>query len=469
MWLSHFVRAQDSMVMTRRIVLVDLHWTRDKDPRIPLGHASLLATLALQPDLDLRSVVSAVNQADASAPSLVDRVMGEIGDARAEDVDVAIGTYVWAEREVQALTTSLRRRGFAGRIILGGPQISYAEPGIARLYPAADVFVRGYGEQALRELACSPGRPRIAGVVYRQDLVDLAIQADVDFGELPSPWLGGVLALAGQRFIRWETQRGCRYRCSFCQHRQAGESTKPRSLADERVFAEIDLFCQHEVEDIAILDPVFNRGQGDRRALEILERFASRGFRGRLSIQCRPELIDDDFLDVCARLNTRLEFGLQTTQADEWKPIRRGNKLGLVERVLAGCQARGIDHEVSLIFGLPGQTLESFERSVEWCLERRVGVIKAFPLMLLRGTPLERERDRWGFRESTGAMPVVIASTSFDELDWLRMARLSDALRASEGEHPTTIDALRRSVALDIDMARWSPDSGVRVESSIQA
>ena len=34
---------------SRRVVLVELYWTRDKDPRVPLGHASILASLARDP------------------------------------------------------------------------------------------------------------------------------------------------------------------------------------------------------------------------------------------------------------------------------------------------------------------------------------------------------------------------------------------------------------------------------------
>ena len=34
-----------AVTMKRRIILLDLYWTRNKDPRIPLGHASLLTAL----------------------------------------------------------------------------------------------------------------------------------------------------------------------------------------------------------------------------------------------------------------------------------------------------------------------------------------------------------------------------------------------------------------------------------------
>ena len=50
--------------------------------------------------------------------------------------------------------------------------------------------------------------------------------------------------------------------------------------------------------------------------------------------------------------------------------------------------------QVITIYGLPNQTLGTFEASVEWCLRRGVPRVRAWPLMLLRGTPLEAQRER---------------------------------------------------------------------------
>ena len=69
-------------------------------------------------------------------------------------------------------------------------------------------------------------------------------------------------------------------------------------------------------------------------------------------------------------------------------------------------------------------------------------VLKAFPLMLLRGTRLARERDRWQLRENRADIPAVISSHSFTESDWHVMAALSAALAATEGRHPTSADQL---------------------------
>ena len=119
---------------------------------------------------------------------------------------------------------------------------------------------------------------------------------------------------------------------------------------------------------------------------------------------------------------------------------------------------RGIKHEVSLIFGLPEQTYESFMQSVAWCLDRNVPVIKAFPLMLLRGTELERDRARWSLRENDSVMPVVVASNSFGECDWRRMAGVAEALRCTEDQHPTTrreLEQLAKRCVLE--PGRWTP------------
>lgn len=66
-----------------------------------------------------------------------------------------------------------------------------------------------------------------------------------------------------QPFIRWETQRGCFYRCNFCQHREPNNALLPgkRCIPLSRTVAEIEWIHSNKViQDIAVLDPVFNSG-----------------------------------------------------------------------------------------------------------------------------------------------------------------------------------------------------------------
>ncbi|GMV39731.1 MAG: hypothetical protein AMXMBFR64_14470 [Myxococcales bacterium] len=435
----------------RRVVLVDLFWTRDKDPRVPLGHASLLTALRSRTGVDVHSVVIPVNDSEPVGRAST-AIRALTAGLSPRDVDVAVGVYVWAEDQVQELLPRLRREGFRGRIILGGPQISYAGAGLDLVYRDADAFVRGYGEDALCVLAVTPGTPQVVGVHYPGHK-DIEVQASVDLGALPSPWLDGAVPLQGQRFVRWETQRGCQFRCSFCQHREAGARLLRRDLAAGRIAQEVDLFCRLGIQSIAVLDPIFNAGS---EAIAVLRRFAERGFKGRLSLQCRAELVTEEFLEAAGVLDVCLEFGLQTIHDDEGRAVRRMNDVGKVSDVLAEVRRRGLDHEVSLIFGLPRQTLASFEQTVAWCLARRVPVVKAFPLLLLRGTALDRRREEWGLVAAAGAMQVVVKSTTFDRRDWVEMARVSEALSHTEGRHPLTLeDLLAEARTREPVLARW--------------
>ena len=440
--------------MNRRIILVDLYWTRDKDPRIPLGHASLLAALRQRAELDVRSIVVAVNAPHLDAAGLVAAILEQAQGIAASDVDVAFGAYVWAEALLQDVLRQLRDAGFQGRLVLGGPQISYSGAGLELIYPTVDAFIRGYGEEALATLASTSQTLPIPGVHWA-GTPDALTQAAVNLEALPSPWLTGTIPLHEQRFIRWETQRGCPFRCAFCQHREAGARHRRRALGLPRIEAEIDLFCRSGGREIAVLDPIFNMAP---HAVAVLERFVERGFQGKLSLQCRAEAVDDAFLDAAAALNVRLEFGLQTIHAHEGRVIQRGNQINRVDAALAGVRARGLLHEVSLIFGLPLQTLASFEASVAWCLERQVPVIKAFPLLLLRGTALDRDRHRWDLVDSGSAMPMVLESSTFSVQDWRQMAQLSEALRLTEGRHPKDLDDLKQlAAAQEPDLLRWIP------------
>ena len=66
---------------------------------------------------------------------------------------------------------------------------------------------------------------------------------------------------------------------------------------------------------------------------------------------------------------------------------------------------------------------------------RRTGVsrlvFKAFPLMLLRGTEMERDKRKWNLEESNDDIPVVISSDSFSSQDWLQMREMANQLSPS--------------------------------------
>ena len=419
---------------SRRVILVDLPWTRPKDPRVPLGHASIRAT-AEAAGLDVRPVVVPLTDPGFSVDRVFSRVLAAAWEALDEDLLVAIGAYVWNEPYLPELTARLRSALPGARIVVGGPQVSFAEAPAQHLYPETDAVVRGAGERVLCQLAsCPSGRP-LPGVAWAgQD--DPDSHARVDLASLPSPFLDGTAPVESGGFLRWETRRGCDFACSFCQHRAPGRKNV-QAVPQQRLAAEIELFAARGVSDIAVLDPVFT--DGDRSAW-ILDRCRRAGLGARISVQGRLEALDETFIEAGRGLNLRLEFGLQTIHPSEGRAVRRVNKMDRVVRGLDLARRVGVPFEVSLIYGLPRQTAASFQETIAFCLDQGVPVIKAFPLVLLRGTRLDRERERWGLVEDASVIPQVVSSHSFGLRDWEEMDALARALARTEGAHPSVAE-----------------------------
>jgi len=403
-----------------RIVLIDLPWRRPGDELPSLGHLSLLAILRSEPGIDVVPMVRPANDECFSIDDLTRDILVTFGAAHPENTDLAIGVYVWNDQAVRTLIRQLRQQGFAGRIVLGGPQISYAARGVDARYPGADVFVRGPGESALRRIVTTRDRLRIEGVHYAGE-TDHARQAPSPFLDAPSPWLNGGASLGRNSRISWESQRGCPFRCTFCQHRQPDRKAPVTLASYDRIDAEIEFFCRAGVRRISVVDPVFNLYQA--HALHVLKRVGAHGFTGELSLQCRAELITPEFLDVAQALDVTLEFGLQSIQPREYLAVGRPNHMRRVKEVLLEVGRRGIRYEVSLIYGLPEQTPASFASSIRWCEDLAVPHIKAYPLLLLRGTPLAATRETWGLEVAPRELPIVVRSKSFTQEDWQVMHR----------------------------------------------
>lgn len=419
---------------SRKLVLISLDWTRQKDPPLSLGHASILANLKHH-QIPVIAKSWAVNHTHYRYEETRDFIL----DQYSENMDVAFGAFVWNESAVQRIITDLKKQLFSGRIIIGGPQVSYVKSGIERYYPLADVFIRGYAEQALADLMLA-NKPNttIKGVHYA-GTTDLGLSALPDLESLPSPYLTGMIK--PQPFIRWETQRGCPFHCAFCQHRESDASMTRRHLSLSRILREAEWITSHPViNDLAILDPTFNAGP---HYLTVLDKLIEGRYTGKIALQCRAEMINEAFLNRVSTLNKTgrvvLEFGLQTAIRQEQININRINNLKKIQAVFAELQKRDIESEISLIFGLPGQTVSTFEESIRFCKTLGASIIHAFPLMLLRGTPLYDKKDAYGLVESTEHVsaiidrvqqdiPHVVESHSFTYQDWRKMVLIAEQL-----------------------------------------
>ncbi len=193
----------------------------------------------------------------------------------------------------------------------------------------------------------------------------------------------------------------------------------------------------------AVLDPTINSGS---QYINVLKHFLNLNYKGKLSLQVRLEMVTSEFSYLVAELNKTgmclLEFGLQSIHPDEQKVIQRPNNMKKINKVIAEVNEMKIPYEVSIIYGLPNQTLNSYLETIEYLNKRNVPVIKTFPLMLLRGTDLYDRKKELGLVENyevwnyeidriQDRIPHVVFSPSFSYLEGKEMSRIAGYLSKS--------------------------------------
>lgn len=147
---------------------------------------------------------------------------------------VGIGVYVHNRGDVAELVRQLRAAGFAGRVVLGGPETRNIEA-VQESIPGCDAIIRGEGEEVLpRVLAVFDLLDRgewqaalavaraLRGVTLRYGdavlLCDTAARnrAETISCPLPFDWARGAV----ERRVKMNFTRGCPYWCSFCPNHQ---------------------------------------------------------------------------------------------------------------------------------------------------------------------------------------------------------------------------------------------------------
>ena len=411
----------------KRLLIVSFDILREHDPRPSYSIATLLAYANADPlvtsgELEIEHAsFDLAARRGLNAQTVADALASRHDLARLDFLAAAV--YVWSEPLVLQLMPALRRRGFAGGYVLGGYQITAtASADLPSLYPEARYFLKGYAEASLLRVAREhPDCPRV-------------LEDRPDFSRLPSIYLGGTIPLDPGRpigMLRWETKRGCPHRCGFCEWRNAANKSVFQ-FPMERLRAELDLFRRHRIGKVNVLDATFNHGD---RYLELARLMATMACT--FAVQARFETLAGrkgrEFVEVCSSGNIRLELGLQTVVPEEMEAIGRRNSLDRVRQGMAQLNDAGVPYEISLIFGIPGQTLASFLESVNFVLHNGCTQVQCFPLRIPRGSDLdanarapcvgeEEVADNYGITQ-------VVRSFSFGERDWARMGSLAGMLR----------------------------------------
>jgi radical SAM superfamily enzyme YgiQ (UPF0313 family) len=278
------------------------------------------------------------------------------------------------------------------RTVFGGPQVCSITIAnhILTTHDQIDFVIRGAGEQPLADLLAAGATQNldgIPGLSFRQK------GGAVHNVLLGNPkWPRGPLFTADNPelskelsnifVVSYETLRGCRNHCSYCQYANAHLSLLDIDLVEK----ELGYLCGFQIPHLRICDSHF-AGSAER-AKQIL-RCLSRLNRGS-SIKIFPDLehVDLEYLSLAREAKVSItSIGVQTANPKALRAIeRRGvdENIKKLELLLQYFPETPVD----LIVGLPGDDLDGLKNTFKRVLDLGFGNVNVFRLAALPGTKI---------------------------------------------------------------------------------
>lgn len=306
--------------------------------------------------------------------------------------------YVWSLLPFRELARTYKRLHPEVPIVVGGPSARrnvFDLPPYHSFRETVDAIVVGEGESIIRELALHHQEPDWKSTVRGLMLWDgqewtpngESERPVVD--DYPSPYHLDT-APPGSGFI--ETFRGCPVTCSFCQW---GGVALGGVHSVAYLVEHLQGLQRAQVENVLFLDAAFNLSPRAFRNLaaadaeaQVLKDFTVFG-------HLYPTHVQDMHLELFERMGrVHPAIGVQSFVPEVLERIGRTVDLQRFERVASAIRADyGVDLE--LIMGLPGDTPDSFKKTVEKAVEIGDAVRIAF-CMILPDALLDRARPHDG-------------------------------------------------------------------------
>jgi radical SAM superfamily enzyme YgiQ (UPF0313 family) len=182
------------------------------------------------------------------------------------------------------------------------------------------------------------------------------------------------------------TSRGCPFRCSFCLHPQTltGRTVRYRSIGavtDEIAWA-LDQFP--EVRSFFFEDDTLT---GDKaRCLEFCAAIIRRGLCFEWAANSRADL-DVSLLAALRRAGCRqLCVGFESADSAALSAMKKGLSAERMRRFRADAKSVGMKVHGCFIFGFPGDTRESIQRTIDFALSLDPDTAQFYPVMVYPGT-----------------------------------------------------------------------------------
>lgn len=209
----------------------------------------------------------------------------------------------------------------------------------------------------------------------------------------------------------------CVKKCNYCDFLSAPAGEETRAAYVDALLEEIRGFDEPEDYEVVTVffgggTPSILPGQAIFRIMEALrEKFSFRK-GAEITLEANPGTVDKEKLSFYKKAGiNRLSFGLQSADAEE---LKRLGRIHTWEKFLESFQlareAGFSNINVDLMSALPGQTKESWEKTLRQVLALQPEHISAYSLIIEEGTPFYQLYEKDVERRDAGEEPELIPS-----------------------------------------------------------
>ncbi|MGD0780414.1 MAG: FkbM family methyltransferase [Dehalococcoidales bacterium] len=285
-------------------------------------------------------------------------------------------------------------------VVIGGAHAN-ALPTYPLKYKCFDICVYGEGERTAVELweKLDKGKSYkdVKGISFRRQekiVVNPKRELIENLDELPFPArhlfpmdkYRGDDSLSVHPVYAIGTSRGCPYSCAFCSNNVAF-GKKYRFRSTKNVVDEIDILInQYEAQGIYFREDLFTANK--QRVMDICDEIVKRGLHFKWECESRVNTVDEELLRAMKNAGCELIwFGVESGSPRVLDLLNKQINHAQIRKAYDLCEKVGIKTGASLILGVPGETLEEIQKTIELAEELKpkcawVGfvVFTAFPV-----------------------------------------------------------------------------------------
>jgi radical SAM superfamily enzyme YgiQ (UPF0313 family) len=290
--------------------------------------------------------------------------------------------------------------------VMGGPHVSFCARETLAGCSELDIVVLGEGERTMVELSSAVDNGStwdgVDGIAYRfgnQIRFNKKRKPIANLDELPVPArhllpLGRYKALGMP--ITLTTSRGCPFGCIFCVGRKM-VGAKVRYRSPHNIVDELQYLSTLNFHQINIADDLFTANKN--HCLAVCDDIINRGLKLKWTSFARVDTVSEDMLNKMKAAGCHaVSFGIESANRRILKTIKKGITPEQVVEAVDMCRKSGITPHGSFILGLPGETPETIEETMEFGKQlKKLGLSYGFHLLApFPGTEVREQSDRYG-------------------------------------------------------------------------